>query len=45
MPIPESWVSNETIRKEIENACKGTNTVPESVKDHIQKDIESMRGL
>ena len=45
LPIPESWVANETVRGEIERSCKGENSIPESVKQHIQEDIERMKGL
>ena len=45
LPIPESWVANETVRGEIERSCKGENSIPESVKQHIKENIQSMREL
>lgn len=45
VPIPREWVSNEVIREQIERACKGSNEVPEFVKQHIKEEFVFMRTM
>ena len=45
IPLPDDWLDNDEIRKQIDDACKGVNMIPAFVSDHIKENIVSIKSL